>query len=206
MMLHSAISNTASALAVPHDIASIGSTGRRPCLYAGTFPRVAMKTVHKIALARAAYETIHCARGLIGKRDQCIVTRGGLIMIASFGAPELNRLMNFRATVVDKRCSAGETQLKMRIGRGSAHINVVSDTTDVSFAPNIRKRDFIIPDTNEKKQERQSLVAPVTVLLGFDNISKTLVEIVGPVGFADGPPRLTSLCATPLNDSPFRTK
>jgi FkbM family methyltransferase len=37
-----------------------------------------MKTAHKIALARVAYEAIHFSRKLIGKNDQCIVNRGGL--------------------------------------------------------------------------------------------------------------------------------
>jgi FkbM family methyltransferase len=37
-----------------------------------------MKTAHKIALARIAYETLRSARKLAGKNDRCVVRRGGL--------------------------------------------------------------------------------------------------------------------------------
>ncbi len=37
-----------------------------------------MKTAHKIALARLAYRTIHLARAVGGRTDNCIVTRGGV--------------------------------------------------------------------------------------------------------------------------------
>jgi FkbM family methyltransferase len=36
-----------------------------------------MKTAHKIALAKVAYTLLHGARRIIGKTDNCIVTRGG---------------------------------------------------------------------------------------------------------------------------------
>ena len=37
-----------------------------------------MKTVHKLALARVAYRTIHIARAMIGRSDRCVVTRDGV--------------------------------------------------------------------------------------------------------------------------------
>lgn len=37
-----------------------------------------MKTVHKIALAKAAYHVLHGARSLVGLGDRCVVDRGGI--------------------------------------------------------------------------------------------------------------------------------
>ena len=38
-----------------------------------------MKTVHKLALARVAYKTIHAARAMTGLSDRCLATRDGVI-------------------------------------------------------------------------------------------------------------------------------
>jgi FkbM family methyltransferase len=38
-----------------------------------------MKTVQKIAVARAAYSVIHAARAVIGRSDRCVVKRNGIV-------------------------------------------------------------------------------------------------------------------------------
>jgi hypothetical protein len=126
-----------------------------------------------------------------------------IIIIATLCVPGFSRAMTSSSPLLYRQCSAGEEQLKMIIGKGSAHINVIDDAGGVSFAPNIRGSDFLISDINESKREWQSLASPVTILMGLENDSKALLLIVGPLGFADGPSKLTSLCAERLQDSIF---
>jgi hypothetical protein len=171
-------------------------------LTAATFP-VTAATIALLFSTFAAREANDRHNAVVQSNNVISYATMAIILVASLYAPKLNRLMNSEPIFADNQCSANEKRLEVRVGRGSAHVNVVSDATDVSFAPNIRKRDFIIPETNERQLEWQSLRPPVTILMGFDSLSKMLVEMVGPPGFADGPPRLASLCAIPLNNTPF---
>jgi hypothetical protein len=68
---------------------------------------------------------------------------------------------------------------------------------------NIRQGDFAISEASEDKQEWRALATPATILLAFDTKSRSLRQIVGPLGFADGPSRWASLCATKLRSQIF---
>lgn len=125
------------------------------------------------------------------------------VVLISLSAPKISRLIEPAPTEAAGQCRAGEERLLVAIGDGSAHINILNDLGRPNIGPNIRHTDFSVSKSNERKQEWESLSAPTTVLLAFDARSHSLRQIVGPVGFADGPSRWASLCATPLHGQIF---
>lgn len=131
-----------------------------------------------------------------------IVTAGTVVLTSLF-VPKINRLIAPVPTETTSHCSAGEEALKVRVGDGSAHINILNDLSPASVGSNIRQADFAISEANEGKQQWRALVTPATILQAFDTRSRSLRQIVGPLGFADGPSRWASLCATQLHGQIF---
>lgn len=123
-----------------------------------------------------------------------------IVAIVSMLAPKLNQLNQKSAVIATgHQCKENETELGIRIGYGSARINILNDSNKPSIAPNIRPTDFFVSEANEAKQKWRSLSAPATVLLAYDTRSGSLRHVLGPVGFADGPSKFTTLCAQPKN-------
>lgn len=126
-----------------------------------------------------------------------------IVVLLALSAPRIHQLIKPAAVTTAGQCEAGEEGLQIRIGDGSARINIVSDLRQPSVAPNIRQIDFAVPEANEGKQEWRSISAPATILMAFDLKSQSLRQIIGPLGFADGTSRLAALCALPLRGQVF---
>jgi hypothetical protein len=126
-----------------------------------------------------------------------------VVVLVSLLTPKINQLAEPAAATTREECGAGQQQLLIQTGDGSARINISGDLSKPSIAPNIRQTDFAVSEANEARQEWRSLSAPATVLLAYDIHSKSLRQILGPLNFAEGPSRLVTLCATPLRDSIF---
>ncbi len=125
------------------------------------------------------------------------------VVLVSLFAPKFNRFIEPAPMETAGECRAGEEKLLVRVGDGSAHVNIWNDRSQPSVGPDIRRADFSISESNERKQGWKSLSTPATILLAFDARSQSLRQIVGPAGFADGPSRWALLCATPLRDQIF---
>ncbi len=126
-----------------------------------------------------------------------------VVVLASLLAPKFNYLIEPAPMETAGTCRAGEERLVVRVGDGSTHINILNDRNQPSVGPDIRHADFSISESNEGKQDWKSLSTPATILLAFDVRSQSLRQIVGPAGFANGPQRWASLCATPLRGQAF---
>jgi len=138
-----------------------------------------------------------------GKIGIIAIVIAGTVVLTSLFAPRINMLLTSASTETTGQCSADKEGLRVRVGDGSAHINILNDLSRPSVGPNIRQADFAIPESNEAKQDWRALSTPATVLQAFETKSQSLRQIVGPVGFADGPSRWATFCATPLRGQIF---
>ncbi|MBR1157292.1 hypothetical protein [Bradyrhizobium sp. JYMT SZCCT0428] len=120
-----------------------------------------------------------------------------LVVVASVAAPRFAQMRPPRGTE-SVSCETPDIRLQMLVGTGTAHVNVLDDGKR-SELPNIRRSDFRISDNSEIQEFWKNLSFPATILIGLDHNSRRSQFLVGPPGFADGPRRLASLCATPLS-------
>jgi hypothetical protein len=131
-----------------------------------------------------------------------IATAIGLtIVAASLTAPLANRMSASAPAINAVTCAENSSQLQMTLGDGTAHLNV-RDGDVSSVLPDIRRSDFRTSYFNEMKDFWQTVTLPVTLVSGFDYISRSNCLVSGPVGFASGPRRVVSLCA-PLGNGIF---
>ena len=119
-------------------------------------------------------------------------------IVVSLLAPKVARIPE-PASVALPVCAKDEINLRIEIGDGTAHINILDGNAE-SRLPNIRRADFVVSEINENKQFWDTMALPATVWLGFDYNSNASPFVVGPPGFASGPRRLVAICATPLNN------
>lgn len=171
-------------------------------LTAATFPlTAAVMALALSALTSAKRTNEHAGISSNVSIAASIVT--AIVVAASLAAPKINRLVSPLPIIAAAQCGANREELRVRIGDGSAHINIVDDATPGSWAPNIRQADFVVSNVNEVRDEILAIPKPATILLAFDANSKALRQIVGPAGFADGAASWISLCAEPLRGQAF---
>lgn len=139
-------------------------------------------------------------RSIIGIAAFAVVAT---VAFVSLLTPKINQLAKPAAMAARDQCEANETGLNIQIGYGSARINILGDPGKPSIAPNIRSTDFFVPEANEAKQAWRSLPVPATVLLAYDTRSGSARQILGPVGFADGPSKFAAFCARARAGSVF---
>jgi hypothetical protein len=171
-------------------------------LTAATFPLIAAAMAFVLA-ALTPSNLLSDTATVSRKIGITAISVAATVVLLSVLAPRINRSLESTPAIIAKQCGSGEEALQIRIGDGSAHLNILSDLGRASIAPNIRQTDFAVSEVNEGKQEWRSLSAPATILLAFDAKSQSLRQIVGPLGFADGSSRWASLCATPLRGQIF---
>lgn len=171
-------------------------------LTAATFPITAVTIALALSIL-TPFPPIKAAIFVTQKIAIAAFAIASFVVIASLSVSKLNYLIRPTSPLVAEQCGPGEEEIQMRIGRGSANINILDNFHQPSFAPNIRKADFSIPESNENKQEWRTIPTPSTILMGFDLKSHSLRQVIGPPGFAGGRSRLVSLCATPLHDQIF---
>lgn len=169
-------------------------------LTAATFPLTAATIA--LALAALTSQTVIGMDTTVSRMiGAACVAIAAFVVLASVAAPRISGILNPLPRTTAAQCEANRDALRVEIGSGSAHINIQSDRA--SLAPNIRLKDFVVSDANEAKPEILAISKPATVLMAFDANSKTLRQIVGPAGFADGPRKWISLCAEPLHGQFF---
>jgi hypothetical protein len=171
-------------------------------LTAATFPMTAATMAFILATLTPSWQVPENAV-VAQKIAIAAFSTAAIVVLLALSAPRIHQLIKPAAMTTGGQCGAGEEGLQIRIGDGSARINIVSDLRQPSVAPNIRQIDFAVSEANEGKQEWRSLSAPATILMAFDLKSQSLRQIIGPLGFADGTSRLAALCALPLHGQIF---
>ncbi len=126
-------------------------------------------------------------------------TIAAVIVVASLAAPQISRMRNSEPGIEPITCEQGEQQVRMLVGAGTAHINILDDDIK-SVLPNIRRSDFRVAQSSEIKDFWQNLGLPATILTGLDHNSGHRQIVVGPPGFADGPRRLAAVCTKSLGN------
>lgn len=116
------------------------------------------------------------------KIGSAAIVTAGTVVLASLFLPKINMLLASASTETTGQCSASEEGLRVRIGDGSAHINILNHPNRFSAGPDIQQADFAVSKANESESEWRALPTPATVLLAFDTRSKLLRQIVGPLG------------------------
>jgi hypothetical protein len=124
-----------------------------------------------------------------------------LIVVASLVAPRIGRIRNVETGSEPFVCQQGEQPVRMLVGAGTSHINIVDDGTAKSVLPNIQRSDFRISQANEQQEFWQNLSLPATILTGLNRVSGVIQIVVGPPGLADGQRRFATLCTKPLKDN-----
>jgi len=108
----------------------------------------------------------------------------GLSMIlAAMVGPMVGHWIIEKPQVTKGSCQDGEQQIVMRLGNGAAYLDIVDDNKLMSFAPLLRKENFIISDLNENAATWRTIHAPFTLLSGYDTASISHRYVVGPLGF-----------------------
>lgn len=121
-----------------------------------------------------------------------------LIVLASVAAPKFAQMRKPSPGLEAVTCEEADMRLRMLVGTGTAHLNVLEDDKK-SVLPTVRRADFRISDHSEIQEFWHNLSLPATILIGLDHNSRRAQFIVGPPGFADGPRRLAALCVKPLS-------
>lgn len=166
-------------------------------LTAATFPFTAAAIVLILAACKSASAPPEPAFAR-GDSYQAVVI-AGVVIVASLAVPLIGKIRNFESISEPVSCEQGDSQVRMLVGAGTAHINILDDGVK-SVLPNIRRSDFQVSESNEIIQFWKNLDLPATILTGLDHNSHRSQIIVGPPGFADGPRRLAALCTRPLSD------
>jgi FkbM family methyltransferase len=118
-----------------------------------------MKTVHKIAIARAMYNAVHLGRALIGRSDRCVVTRDGArydldlsqgidfaiylgIMFERQTRSALRRLVKPSALILDIGANIGAHTLLLAQLVGPSGRVLAFEPTDFAFGKLCRNLDL----------------------------------------------------------------
>jgi hypothetical protein len=166
-------------------------------LTAATFPFTAAAIVLILAACKSAPVLTKTAPARSDSYQA--VAMAAVIVVASLAAPQIGRMRSYQPSIEPITCALGDQGVRMLVGAGTAHINILDDDVK-SVLPNIRRPDFQVAQSNEIIEFWQSLDLPATILMGLDHNSRQTQIVVGPPGFADGPRRLAALCAKPLSD------
>jgi hypothetical protein len=166
-------------------------------LTAATFPF----TAAAIVLILAACKSAPALTKTVPARSDSYqaVAMAVVIVVTSLAAPQIGRMRSSEPGIEPITCEQGDQEVRMLVGAGTAHINILDDDVK-SVLPNIRRPDFQVAQSNEIIEFWQSLDLPATILLGLDHNSRQTQIVVGLPGFADGPRRLAAICTKPLRD------
>jgi len=173
-------------------------------LTAATFPFAAATIA--VVLAACLDKPLKSPRAADFRIETYLAAALGLfVVVTSLMTPKAARMLEQPATVPTAPCGEHEVSLRIELGDGTAHINILDGNVE-SRLPNIRRKDFAV-GPNEMGDFWNTLALPATVWLGFDDNSHLSQLLVGPPGFASGPRRMVSICAGPLsNGVAFRVR
>lgn len=170
-------------------------------LTAATFPFLAAALAMILAACKTA-RTSPPATNFSQTQNYIAITLGLFIIVTSLMVPMANRVWASAPAVDAITCPENSEQLRIMLGDGTAHINVL-DSEVASVLPDIRRSDFTVSDVNEIQDFWQAIPLPTTIVESFDYVSRSIQRVTGPVGFASGPRRITPMCATPLGNGVF---
>jgi hypothetical protein len=173
-------------------------------LTAATFPFLAAAVA--IALAACKKEPMLPEPAQVSRTLNYIaISVGATIVAASLATPLVSRLASYVPVLDVVRCDENSIQLQLAFGDGTAHINILDGNVS-SVLPDIRRSDFRVSDINEIKDFWQAIPLPATLIASFDYVTRSVRLVSGPAGFASGPRRVRTICATSLGNGIFSSR
>jgi hypothetical protein len=100
-------------------------------------------------------------------------------------------------------CREGEQPMVIRLGKRTAHLDILNSGHFQSFVPRLRKEDFVVSDVNENAAVWRAIPLPATILSGYDLKSKQHRYVVGSFGFADQEDGCKTMCARNIGSKSY---
>jgi hypothetical protein len=170
-------------------------------LTAATFPFLAAAVAMILAACKTAV-TFPKQVDVPQIQRRTAIALGLAIVAISLTAPLASRMWVPAPAFDAVTCADKSNQFQITLGVGTAYINIL-DGNVASVLPDVRRSAFRVSDINEMKDFWQTIATPLTVVSSFDYVSRSIRLVSGPVGFASGPRRVVSLCATSLGNGIF---
>ena len=167
-------------------------------LTAATFPFLAAAVAMILASCKSAQISAKPAEVPL-TQNYIGITLGLAIVAVSLTVPIYSQMPSPLPAATAIRCAENNEQLRLALGEGTIHINILDGNVS-SVLPDMRRSDFRVSDGDEKQEFWQQIPLPTTLIMGFDHISHSIQLVSGPAGFADGPRRITTICAMSLGN------
>ncbi|HXN05567.1 MAG TPA: hypothetical protein VN944_00715, partial [Nitrospiria bacterium] len=128
---------------------------------------------------------------------------GVVIILAAIVLPIIGHKGMNKGPLPKGLCQDNEQELIMRSGTGTAFLNISDNEMRPSFVPDLRKKSFRIPFTNQQAKIWRSIPLPATLLSGYDIISKRQQYVAGPLGFVERHKGYQGMCARNIGSQYF---
>jgi hypothetical protein len=128
---------------------------------------------------------------------------GVVIILAAIILPIIGHKGMNKGPLPKGLCQKNEQELIMRSGTGTAFLNISDNEMRPSFVPELRKKSFRIPFTNQQAKDWRSIPLPATLLSGYDIISKQQQYVAGPLGFVERHKGYQGMCARNIGNQRY---